>query len=569
MLKSLTPRNRNLALVLALALLLPLEAANTPALAAMAPLLFFAHLAAVLLWQPAIGQHHLLTSWLIDPWIKLVWIALLAGLVAGRASAFAPRPERLFYLVVLGYLIVALFTLIVPELLAPEIRRRALGAAAQDWIAVVLGLTLLAMAVLAGRAGTVAPEPVPLGGRAYDLLYAAWVVVLLLLVIFFGLALITLSQRSYLASMGTTLMVVAALLLAFNWVWARFGGKGEDGGGTLSILVSRYLLSFGLPYESWLDRLAQLSRDEADPAKFFGEAMHALGRLTVVAGARWNGPGFAGEFGEVGGRHMVVIDTATQAASTARIEVAIYTRELLSPAFVWHFKLLIQIAAEFYGAKAREARLRGQQYLRAVHETGARVTHDVKNLLQSLNGILGAAAEVEDDAQVRQLVERQLPVITQRLAQTLDKLQQPSTDSQRMLRLSAWWNVLRRLYEREPVIFEEAQIAADLPIAQSLFDSVADNFLQNALQKRASGPQIGIRVSLTSRAGRIELCVTDSGVAMASEAAARLFEWPLPSRHGLGIGLYQAARQADALGYRLRLAENRDGCVRFMLVNGE
>jgi signal transduction histidine kinase len=402
-------------------------------------------------------------------------------------------------------------------------------------------------------------------------LYAAWVVVLLLLVIFFGLALITLSQRSYLSSMGITLMVVAALLLAFNWVWARFGGDGEEGGGTLSILVSRYLLSFGLPYESWLDRLAQLSRDEADPAKFFGDAMHALGRLAIVAGAHWNGPGFVGEFGEVGGRHMVVIDTATQAqsVSSGRIEVAIYTRELLSPAFVWHFKLLIQIAAEFYGAKAREARLRGQQYLRAVHETGARVTHDVKNLLQSLNGILGAAAEVKDDAQVRLLVQRQLPVITQRLAQTLDKLQQPSTDSQRLLRLSAWWNVLGRLYEREPVIFEEAQIEDDLPIAQSLFDSVADNFLQNALQKRASGPPIEIRARLVSRAGRIEFSVADTGTPVAADAAVRLFEWPMPSHHGLGIGLYQAARLASALGYRLRLAENTESRVRFSLESAE
>jgi signal transduction histidine kinase len=204
-----------------------------------------------------------------------------------------------------------------------------------------------------------------------------------------------------------------------------------------------------------------------------------------------------------------------------------------------------------------------------VHETGARVTHDVKNLLQSLNGILGAAAEVKDDAQVRQLVQRQLPVITQRLAQTLDKLQQPSTDSQRLLRLSAWWNVLRRLYEREPVVFEEPDIESDLPIAQSLFDSVADNFLQNALQKRASGPPIEIRVSVASREGRIEFAVADSGAAMAADAAARLFEWPLPSHHGLGIGLYQAARQADAMGYRLRLADNREGRVRFVLVNGE
>jgi len=581
MITTLSIRKRKLALVMALALLLLLEA--VPESAWLARALFCAHLVAVLLWQPVVGLRQslrrrdalllvaivLLAAALVDPWLKLVWIALLAGLIAGLASAFAPRPERLFYLAALGNLIVMLFTLVVPELLAPAARASALGGTAHVWIEILLGLTLMVMVAFAWRAGPEAAERVAPGGRAYDLLYAAWVVVLLLLVVFFGLALLTLSHRSYLASMGATLMVVASLLLAFNWIWSRFGGHGQDGGGTLSILVSRYLLSFGLPYESWLDRLAQLSRDETDPARFFGEAMHALGRLAIVAGARWNGPGFAGEFGEVGGRHMVVIDTATQAASTARIEVAIYTRELLSPAFVWHFKLLIQIAAEFYGAKAREARLRSQQYLRAVHETGARLTHDVKNLLQSLNGILGAAAEVKDDAQVRQLVQRQLPVITQRLAQTLDKLQQPSTDSQRLLRLTAWWNVLRRLYEREPVLFEEAYIETDLPIAQSLFDSVADNFLQNALQKRAAGAEIEIRVRLVCRDGRIEFSVTDSGAEMEAEPAGRLFDWPLPSKSGLGIGLYQAARQADALGYRLRLAENRPGCVRFALINAD
>jgi hypothetical protein len=56
---------------------------------------------------------------------------------------------------------------------------------------------------------------------------------------------------------------------------------------------------------------------------------------------------------------------------------------------------------------------------------------------------------------------------------------------------------------------------------------------------------------------------------MEAEAAGRLFDWPLPSKSGLGIGLYQAARQADALGYRLRLAENRPSCVRFALINAD
>jgi hypothetical protein len=37
------------------------------------------------------------------------------------------------------------------------------------------------------------------------------------------------------------------------------------------------------------------------------------------------------------------------------------------------------------------------------------------------------------------------------------------------------------------------------------------------------------------------------------------------SESGLGIGLYQAARQAAAAGYALRLEANRDGEVCFAL----
>jgi hypothetical protein len=40
---------------------------------------------------------------------------------------------------------------------------------------------------------------------------------------------------------------------------------------------------------------------------------------------------------------------------------------------------------------------------------------------------------------------------------------------------------------------------------------------------------------------------------------------PVASEDGLGIGLYQAARQADSQGYRLALAENRSGRVVFTL----
>jgi len=40
---------------------------------------------------------------------------------------------------------------------------------------------------------------------------------------------------------------------------------------------------------------------------------------------------------------------------------------------------------------------------------------------------------------------------------------------------------------------------------------------------------------------------------------------PVSSRGGLGIGLYQAARQAEAAGFQLALETNRDGQVCFAL----
>jgi hypothetical protein len=46
---------------------------------------------------------------------------------------------------------------------------------------------------------------------------------------------------------------------------------------------------------------------------------------------------------------------------------------------------------------------------------------------------------------------------------------------------------------------------------------------------------------------------------------SQLLRGPVPSERGLGIGLYQAARQAEAAGYSLSLETNRDGEVSFTL----
>ena len=57
----------------------------------------------------------------------------------------------------------------------------------------------------------------------------------------------------------------------------------------------------------------------------------------------------------------------------------------------------------------------------------------------------------------------------------------------------------------------------------------------------------------------------DTGRAIPGDVASMLLQGPVQSSSGLGIGLYQAARQAESGGYRLRLESNRDGDVCFAL----
>src|SRR5207253_4369464 len=99
----------------------------------------------------------------------------------------------------------------------------------------------------------------------------------------------------------------------------------------------------------------------------------------------------------------------------------VFTKHPLSPSLSWHFHLLGQLLGEFYVAKVREQKLQQQTYVQAVHETGARMTHDMKNLLQSLNVLCSSAEQTGHSAEeFAGLVRRQLPAIAQRLQQALE-----------------------------------------------------------------------------------------------------------------------------------------------------
>jgi signal transduction histidine kinase len=160
-------------------------------------------------------------------------------------------------------------------------------------------------------------------------------------------------------------------------------------------------------------------------------------------------------------------------------------------------------------------------------------------------------------------MKRQLPQLAARLSQTVDKLKQPAEMDAALLPAQAWWAALQTRYEHDDVQFF-ANAVDDTPLPQDLFDSVADNLLTNALRKRQREPGIAVEVHLAVHP-LVSMSVTDSGAPAPDHVARNLFLSPVASDFGLGVGLYQAARQAARVGIG-RLPDNQAGRVSFRLL---
>jgi C4-dicarboxylate-specific signal transduction histidine kinase len=115
----------------------------------------------------------------------------------------------------------------------------------------------------------------------------------------------------------------------------------------------------------------------------------------------------------------------------------------------------------------------------------------------------------------------------------------------------------------------DVQFVLDGPISDArlpgeLFDSVADNLIENAFNKSAEVKKLNVQV-VFSAAGRGSLVVRDNGPAVGQQIANELFNAPVRSNTGFGVGLYQSSRLATDLGYVLSLAVNEPGNVHFTL----
>jgi signal transduction histidine kinase len=518
--------------------------------------LMMAHLGLFLVWQPFMqGGQRLKVSEVVlivlitiailgflNWWMLGLWVAVLSGIVGGKVFLFQARWLRAFYLTVFSYLVALLLLWIVPNgfpntVLEPEIRLLA------QYGLPALFLVMLAMPV---ESDTAEPQVV-------DFFYASLIFLLLVTLVLGSFAFMTVGKKNYVLSLTFSLFVIAAVLMFMSLAWnPRAGFSG------LQMVFSRYLLSIGLPFEQWLHFLAELSRSEPRPEQFIKEACGGLARLPWVTGGTWTTGAGTGEFGAPT-KHTV--DYVGR-----EVSIRLFSRHRPSPSLVWHFNLLGQLLGQAYVAKQRELKLQQQTYVQALHETGARMTHDVKNLLQTLN-VLCAAAERDPDGDpsaLHALMRRHLPTVLQRLQHTLDKLQRPQMDSGRFIQADAWWESLQKTYQLRDVRFAGSGVDGGILLPKDLFDSAADNMLQNALEKRKLDPNVAVSVSLEC-ADDVVLYVKDSGRPVARAVVGGLLRGPVPSDTGYGIGLYQVARQAEMSGFSFRLVGNEPGDVRFEL----
>ncbi|EGK73476.1 ATP-binding region ATPase domain protein [Methyloversatilis universalis FAM5] len=523
--------------------------------------LLLVHVGLLLMWQPLVGAQSrvearglaalavVVLALLVfyGPRVLSLWMLLLAGLIGGKVFYSTSRGPRVYYLGALAYLITALFTVALPRALPPGLSVPAgidpLG----------LWLSPLALTVMLGVSGH---ERADRDRDVLDFVSGLFVLLLLAVLALGTLAAMLLSGVDYLRALLGTLGVLAAMLLLLSWAWNPRGGFGG-----LGVAFTRYVLSLALPYERWLESLAALSERDGRPEDFVARAANRLLALPLVAGGEWrtrggDGPTHEGHFGERG--------TQRYEFEHPLLALALYTERPLSGGLVWHFNLLVQLLGQFYQARLRAEELRRLSYLSAIHDTGARLTHDVKNLLQSLNTLCYALQEAdgpEDAARANALLSRQLPVITARLEATLDKLRRPTPADGEWMPAPEWLLAMSARFAGQGVAVEGAT-DPDQWLPGALYTAVAENLIANALQKRLTEPDIAIVLRL----GGERLSVEDDGSPVPPELEARLLREPVASATGLGVGLYQSARLAEAAGYLLALDLNRVGCVRFALV---
>lgn len=385
-----------------------------------------------------------------------------------------------------------------------------------------------------------------------DLMHGLLAATLLFIVLLGGIVINLLYGVDYIDGLLLTVFIVATLTIGISWFWNP--GVGYSG---IGVLWNRYAMTIGGPFETWINTLTTLTEEQyLTPADYLEAACEHLVENDWLNSIEWHFENFKIAVGEkTGARLEHKLDN--------KLSVVLYFKADPGIALEQHTILLIRMAYQFYLAKLNQEKVRAQEHFATIHHTGARLTHDVKNILQSIKTSLDIIDMNMNTPESQKLLHSNLRQIGLRLQSTLDKLRAPKLNTHvSLVDCQNWINRIERQHGNNDRMFFGSDIENNLVLPVELFDSVADNLINNAL-KKPSAKRVEVR--LLSSDNIILLSVCDDGDEISADIENSLFAKPVSSGSGMGIGLYQSAIMAHAFNYELELSQNERGRVCFNL----
>ena len=396
------------------------------------------------------------------------------------------------------------------------------------------------------------PDHQTQGRSQVDLMHGLLAATLLFIVLLGGIVINLLYGVEYIDGLLLTVFIVSTLTIGISWFWNP--GVGYSG---IGVLWNRYAMTIGGPFETWINTLTTLIEERyLTPTEYLEAACEHLVENDWLNAIQWRFENFTISAGEKNG-------TRLEHRLDDKLTVVIYFKSNPGTALEQHTILLIRMAYQFYLAKLNQEKMRAQEHFATIHHTGARLTHDIKNILQSIKTSVDILDMAKESPESQRLLQANLQQIGSRLESTLNKLRAPRLDTQiQLVDCRKWLERMAKQHNSSDRIHFHSDIENNISVPSDLFDSVAENLINNAL-KKDTAKSVDLRLLCNSEI--IVLSVCDDGEMLSAEIERNLFSQPVSSGSGMGIGLYQASIMAHAFNYELELSQNERGRVCFNL----
>jgi len=480
-------------------------------------------------------------SYLYPPEFLFFFSLLLAGLIGSRL--FSYTTTRAFDLLALSILTLVMSVGVIPR----TFEQISLPAPFATYIQIIVLILILVFFF----------APVP--DRSHqtrsqiDLMHGMLTTTLVFLVLLGGIVISILYGVDYIDGLLLTVFIVSTLALGISWFWNP--GIGYSG---IGVLWNRYAMTIGGPFETWINTLTTLIEEPyISSNEFLQAACDDLVENEWLNSIQWQFATFSIQSGRKEG-------ISFQHSLSDNLTVTVFFKSNPGQALRQHTILLTRMAYQFYLSKKNQEKMRADEHFETIHHTGARLTHDIKNILQSIKTSINIVQIKPDENQPlpSKLLQQNLNQISNRLESTLEKLKAPElSTSYQFVDIEKWLENFKSINSHSSVEYH-SDIRVSHAIPPELFESVINNLLSNALSKTDTK---NIIVDVISNLEMIVVTVCDDGKSMDVDVENKLFNQPVSSGQGMGIGLYQSAFMARAFNYELELANNQEGKVCFSL----